>query len=60
MNWLKSKTVWAGIIGALGQVLPLIDSGLFGPKIQQLSVGVATILGAVGIRAAIYKNGSGQ
>lgn len=51
----KSKTVWGGVLLALGHVMPLLDSGLLGPKAAAVSQGVGIILGAVGVRHAIAK-----
>jgi hypothetical protein len=36
-------------------VMPLLDSGLFGPKAQAISQGVGIILAAVGVKTAIAK-----
>lgn len=55
LKLLKSKTVWGGIIAGLGQILPVLDSGLFGPKAQAVSTGLGIILGAVGVKSAIEK-----
>lgn len=56
---LKSKTVWAGIIAGMGQILPTIFpvliSGALGEKAATIANGVALILGAVGVRQAIGK-----
>ena len=61
MNFLKSKTVWAGIIAGLPHILNQIDaiaqSGILGPKAQGLSTGIAIILGAVGVKHAVDKSG---
>lgn len=60
LKFLGSKTVWGGVLAALGQVMPLVDSGIFGPKAQGVSTGLGIILGAVGVRDAISKNGAGK
>lgn len=60
MKWLKSKTIWGGLLGGVCQVLPILDLGIFGPKAQAVGQGVAMILVATGVRGAISKNGNGQ
>jgi len=54
-KFLKSKTVWGGILLAVGHVMPLLDAGIFGPKAAAISQGVGIILGAVGVKHAIEK-----
>lgn len=58
---IKSKTVWGGIL--IG-IQPIIDgvvqlgqAGALGPKVQGILTGLGIILGAVGVRSAISKNG---
>lgn len=61
MNFLKSKTVWAGLIAGIPHILSQIDAlaqtGLLGPKVQGVSLGIAMILGAVGVKHAVDKSG---
>jgi hypothetical protein len=60
MKRLFSKTIWGGVIAGLSQILPILDLGIFGPKAQAIGTGVGIILGAVGARDAISKNGAGK
>lgn len=55
LKLLKSKTVWGGIIAGMAQILPVLDSGIFGPKAQAISTGIGFILGGIGIKSAIEK-----
>lgn len=59
MRWFKSKTVWAGLIAGVPHILSQVDAlaqtGLLGPKVQGISLGVGIILGAVGVKSAISK-----
>ncbi len=61
MKFLKSKTVWAGLIAGVPHILQQFDaiaqSGILGPKVQGISLGVAMILGAVGVKSAVDKSG---
>lgn len=61
MNFLKSKTVWGGILigGAkiLGVAVPLLSSGMFGPQAQGIVTGIGIILAAIGVKSAIFKSG---
>lgn len=58
---LKSKTIWAGLLGGLAIVIPAIlcllnGTCVFGDVIQTLLEGFAVILGAFGVRLAISNN----
>lgn len=53
-----SKTIWGGIIIGLSQILPILTSGVFGPKAQGIGAGIGAILAAVGVKAAIVKAGN--
>jgi hypothetical protein len=61
MKFLKSKTVWAGLIAGVPHILQQFDAlastGLLGPKVQGISLGVGIILGAVGVKHAADKSG---
>lgn len=54
-KFLKSKTVWGGILAALPSVTDAISAGLLGPKASDLLYGLGIVLGAVGIKSAISK-----
>jgi hypothetical protein len=59
MQFLKSKTIWAGIIVGVPHILEqfavFANSGLLGPKVRGITMGVGIILGAVGVKSAISK-----
>jgi hypothetical protein len=58
-NLFKSKTVWGVLIAVFGY---LADPGVLAvlpPKVAAIITGLGIILGAVGAREAIAKNGSG-
>jgi hypothetical protein len=54
-EFLKSKRVLGGIAIALGQILPLLQSGFFGPKAVAIATAVGAILVAVGMKDATDK-----
>jgi hypothetical protein len=59
---LKSKTIWAGILGGLAIIIPsalclLNGTCAFGDILPKFVEGIALILGAIGVRFAIAKNG---
>lgn len=54
-SYLKSRTVWAGILGAVGQAFAATH-----PQVTTVCNGLAMVLGAVGVRGAIAANGNGQ
>lgn len=60
-SFLKSNTVRGGILVGLGQILdtlgPLAVAGALGAKVSGIVTGLGIILGAVGVRSAISKNG---
>ena len=63
VNLVKSRTVWGGIIFALGRAITEVgnahpEMGWIKPLGQALEA-VGTMLGAVGIRAALATNGKG-
>lgn len=60
LTLLKSKTVWGSVLIGLGQVLPVLQSGLLGPKAAAIATGVGAILTGLGVRTAIAKNGTGK
>ena len=60
---LKSKTIWAGIIGGLALIFPSVlclmnGTCVFGDVAQKIIEGAVLVLGAFGIRMAIAANGS--
>jgi hypothetical protein len=61
LRFLKSKTVWGGLIAGIPHILSQIDAlaqtGLLGPKVQGISMGVGIILGAIGVKHAADKSG---
>ena len=61
MKFLKSKTVWAGPHAGVPHILQQFDApaatGLLGPKVQGISLGIGIILGAVGVKHAADKSG---
>lgn len=52
----KSKTVWGAILAVIFQVLPVLDTGIVGPKAQAIGTGLGIILGAVGLKDAANKS----
>lgn len=60
----KSRTVLAGLIlggqQVFAAVAPVAAQGLLGEKLQGIVQGLAIILGAVGVRSAISKQGTGK
>lgn len=56
LMFLKSKTVWGGIIYALPDLANTISTGVLGPKAAAVAQGAGIILAAVGIKGAINKS----
>lgn len=50
-DYLKSKTVWSGIFAAI--------SPFVGPW-SDVALGIAAVLGGVGVKSAIVKAGKGE
>jgi len=55
LKFLKSKTVWGGVLMGLPQLLDVLASGMLGVKAAGIAQGLGTILFAVGVKGAVSK-----
>lgn len=60
ISWLKSKTLWGTLLAVFGYLSQTDVLAVLPVKVAAVVTSIGAVLAAVGIRAAIAKNGEGQ